>query len=305
MTLDPLRKVLVALDGSERSFEVIKYISRMPYFRSSETKICLFSVYDAIPKAYQDLGKEPLFRKSFGEVQRWEIQKKNDLEKFLSDAKDSLIQAGIIKANIRIKLQKKTIGIARDIIKEAHSGYGAVMIGRKGEGMMKNVLFGSVAMKLLSGITDLPLALIGRDIPATAKIIAALDNSEHAMKAVDFIAANLSGKGFMVYLTHVIRDDMNTPADLVESMIHEIAPILNEAKSRLLTKGFNDTCIFTKVLTRQRSRAQAIMDMADNENIGTIVIGRRGINKLVEFFMGRVSNKIVQMARFNAVWIIT
>jgi len=33
--------------------------------------------------------------------------------------------------------------------------------------------------------------------------------------------------------------------------------------------------------------------------------GRRGLNKIAEFFMGRVSNKIVQMARFNAVWVIT
>jgi nucleotide-binding universal stress UspA family protein len=124
------------------------------------------------------------------------------------------------------------------------------------------------------------------------------------MKAVDFISANSAGKDYRTYLTHVIRD-MGVPVAHIEELIREMQLILNEAKSRLLKKGFHDADVITKIITQQRSRAQAIMDMADNEKIGTIMTGRRGINKLEEFVMGSVSNKIVQMARFNAVWVIT
>ncbi len=305
MAFEPLKNVLVALDGSERSYEVIKYIAKVPYFREFGTKITLYSVYDAMPKYLRDLGKDPQFKKTFDEVQSWEIQKKRDLESFLEKSRNGLVEAGIEKSKIKMKLQKKAVGIARDIVSEAHSGYGALMIGRKGAGMMKNVVLGSIAMKLLSGITDMPLALIGRDIPVPNKILIAMDNSEYSMRAVDFVAANLSGKDYEIHLVHVIRDDIDTPKEITDQFVHEIAPVLNEAKSHLVRSGFGEDRVTTKIITRQRSRAKAVMDEAENENIGTIMTGRRGLHKVVEFFMGRVSNKIVQMGRFNAVWVIT
>jgi hypothetical protein len=59
-----------------------------------------------------------------------------------------------------------------------------------------------------------------------------------------------------------------------------IFTLINRNNYNFPTSGFNDAGVITRIITRQRSRAQAIMDMADNENIGTIVIGRRGIHKL-------------------------
>jgi len=305
MSFEPLKSVLVALDGSDRSFEVIKYIANTKLFKKNQTRICLFSVYEAVPNYLLDLSMDPQYHTSYNEVKQWELQQKRNLEAFLEKSKSELIRAGINEGDISVKLQKKEVGIARDIIKEALNGYGAIMIGRKGVGMMKYVLLGSIAMKLLSGIKDMPLALIGRDIPDTGKILVAMDNSGYAMKAVQFTAANFSGTKNSVHLVHVIRDDMDTPPAITEQFINEIVPSMNEAKSHLIENGFDEKSVYTKILTKQRSRAKAIMDEADNHTIGTIVTGRRGLNKVVEFFMGRVSNKIVQMARFNAVWVIT
>jgi nucleotide-binding universal stress UspA family protein len=92
---------------------------------------------------------------------------------------------------------------------------------------------------------------------------------------------------------------------MTDHFIDEIAPVMKEAKARLVESGFDQDGVVTKILTKQRSRAKAIMDEAENEDIGTIMTGRRGLNKVMEFIMGRVSNKIVQMARFNAVWVVT
>ena len=305
MAMEPLKKILVALDGSDRSFEAIKYIAKVPMFRNTDAEFCLFGIYDAMPRYMQDMGKDPMFRKTYSEVQHWENQKKRDLRDFLEKCGKTLVDAGIGESNVKTKYQKKKVGIARDIIAEAKSGYGALMIGRKGAGVMKNVVLGSTAMKLLSAITDMPLALVGRDIPTPGKIIVAMDNSEYSMRAVDFVAANLSGKDYKIHLVHAVRDDVDTPAEMTEHFIDEIAPVLNEAKARLVQSGFAEDSVVIKILTKQRSRAKAVMDEAENEEIGTIMTGRRGLNKVVEFFMGRVSNKIVQMARFNAVWVVT
>lgn len=52
-----------------------------------------------------------------------------------------------------------------------------------------------------------------------------------------------------------------------------------------------------------QSRAASLYNEAEKNGYGTIVIGRRGISVVEEFFMGRVARKITQMAKNSAVWI--
>ena len=305
MIYEPLTNVLVALDGSDRSFEVIKYIAATRLFKENQTRICLFTVYEAVPYYLLDIGKELQYYASYNEVKQWELQQVRTYEEFLEKSKAELIRSGISPGNITVKLQKKETGIARDIIREAANGYGAVMIGRKGVGLMKNIFLGSVAMKLLSGVQQMPIALIGRDIPDTGQVLIAMDHSDHAMNAVQFTAVNFPGTKNRAHLVHVIRDDQDTPPEVTERLITDIMPTMNQAKEILMNSGYEEERIQIRVMTKQRSRAKAIMDEADNNGIGTIVTGRRGISQVPEFMMGRVSNKLVHLGRYNAVWVIT
>jgi nucleotide-binding universal stress UspA family protein len=49
----------------------------------------------------------------------------------------------------------------------------------------------------------------------------------------------------------------------------------------------------------------SIVEEARARNFSTIVVGRRGLSRVEEFFIGRVSNKIVHMARDKAVWVVS
>lgn len=312
MTYDPLQNVLVALDGSDRSHEVIKYMTSAHLFKQNQTHICLFCVHDSLSGHIEDLGNDtqlqksfPQFQKSINSARHLELQSKRDSENFLEKCREELIASGINEANITLKLQPKNIGIARDIIAESKNGYGAVMIGRKGKGVMKSVNLGSIAMKLLSGIKEVPLALIGRDIPDSGKLLIAMDRSANSMKALQFAASTFAGDNHDIELIHVIREALSTPPEVSEKFIGVVVPWMTEAKTQLIEKGFDDEQVSIKIATRQKSRARAIINEAENGSIGTIITGRRGLSKVEEFFMGRVSNKIVQMGRFNAVWIVT
>ena len=68
-------------------------------------------------------------------------------------------------------------------------------------------------------------------------------------------------------------------------------------------KGF-DRSRMQACVSHGGSRAGTIVDEARRGGFGTIVVGRRGLTKVEEFFMGRVSNKVLQMAREMAVWIV-
>jgi nucleotide-binding universal stress UspA family protein len=46
------------------------------------------------------------------------------------------------------------------------------------------------------------------------------------------------------------------------------------------------------------------VEEAQKNGFGTIVIGRRGLSKVRQFMMGRVSNKVLQLARDLAVWVV-
>jgi nucleotide-binding universal stress UspA family protein len=53
------------------------------------------------------------------------------------------------------------------------------------------------------------------------------------------------------------------------------------------------------------SRAEAIVKEAREGDYGTIVLGRRGLSKVQEFLLGRVSNKVINIIRRRALWIVT
>ncbi len=59
------------------------------------------------------------------------------------------------------------------------------------------------------------------------------------------------------------------------------------------------------MITGVSSRAGAIVEEAKRGGCGTIVMGRRGLSKVEEFFMGRVSNKVINLARDMAVWLVS
>ena len=51
--------------------------------------------------------------------------------------------------------------------------------------------------------------------------------------------------------------------------------------------------------------AGTIVNMAEEGGWGTIVLGRKGWSSVSDFFMGRVSNKIIHLAKELAVWVVS
>ena len=69
--------------------------------------------------------------------------------------------------------------------------------------------------------------------------------------------------------------------------------------------GIEGDRISTKIVTGVSSRAKAVVEEAKNGGYSTIVVGRRGLSRVEEFFMGRVSKKVMQLAQEMAVWVVS
>jgi nucleotide-binding universal stress UspA family protein len=111
-----------------------------------------------------------------------------------------------------------------------------------------------------------------------------------------------------VTLLHVIRGLESWTADASEELQNAekaATTLLEESVDRLERTGLNRDRISTKIRSGAASRAEAIVEEARNSGCGTIVMGRRGLSRVKEFFMGRVSKKVLQLAKWTAVWVVS
>jgi len=305
------RKVLLTFDGSDHAFHAINYVSKLAPFH--KMKIVLFNVFSSIPESYLDLEKDPQFSRAAREVRSWEMQQKKEIQNAMENARQKLLHSGFLPDSVSVMVQNRKEGIARDIIKEAQNGYNAIIIGRRGTGTYKEIIVGSVAKKIVERMTFLPVLMIG-EIPPDNKFLVAVDNSENAMRAVDYIAQMLGGFDFKINLFHAIRGDQSIHSGIAhlffskESLADaetEAHAAFDKAKLRLKEAGFTSGQITVKLVSGVASRAEAIVKEAREGDYGTIVLGRRGLSKVQEFLLGRVSNKVINVIRRRAVWIVT
>ena len=304
------KKLLVAVDGSDRSVRTAKYLAEMPAFFNME--INLFNVFIGIPESYYDLGREPASVKITAGLYAWEMQQRKQIEKQMQKCRKILLSSDFNPAKIQTTIQKRRAGVARDIIAESKNGYGAVVSRRRGMSNLQGLIMGSVAVKLLNGIDDLPIIFAGRK-PNNRRVLIAVDGSDNAMRAVDFVGKNLGGFDYTVGLVTVLRTqaaqviDAST-ADVFEQYLSEMEPQigkgLNQAREQLIAAGFAESEVSIEIIKGAQSRAGAIVDAAERGNFDTIVVGRRGLSRVQQFFTGRVSTKVLQIGRRHHVWIV-
>ncbi|MCF8061317.1 MAG: universal stress protein [Deltaproteobacteria bacterium] len=293
------KRILVAFDGSFHANESVRYIAAIPAFRQME--IVLFNVFQKIPDCYYDLEVATPLGSRIKEIHAWEAQEAHNMEQSLDRARRHFIEAGVPGDRVRIVLREREKGIARDIAAESKQGYAAVVVGRKGVSRVRDLVMGSVSAKLLERLTYIPLIVVGR-ASSSDRVLIAVDPSEGAMRAVSFAARSLGTSDCRFTLANVIRGDGEGCAEELRERVNES---FDEARSRLARVGVDPDRISTRMISGARSRAAVLVQKADQGGFGTIVVGRRGLSKVKDFFMGRVSNKVMQLVRDQAVWVVS
>lgn len=152
----------------------------------------MFHVHNKIPESYWDLerGASPGWRVS--EVRAWDREYEKTLREYMEKAERISQRAGFPEDSIKLKIPKREKGIARDIVREAKSGYNCVVVGRRGISKLKDLVLGSISTKLIERLDFVPLIVVGKK-PDPGALLLALDGSENSMRAVDFVGATIGG----------------------------------------------------------------------------------------------------------------
>ncbi|MBF0572496.1 MAG: universal stress protein [Desulfamplus sp.] len=312
-------KILVLVDGSERTIQTVNYVKDfMP--TDENMKIVLFHVFSGIPEQYRDLEAYLNCANPSEQLKNIEIEEKKKIVDCLEESKKILISGGFAEQSIEVKFHSLEKGVARDIIEEAKDGYTAVVMRRRGMGAFRNIILGSVAVKLLQSLTFIPIIIVGQ-MPPAKKVLLAVDSSEDSMKAVNFVASFLKNSECEVTITHVIPGlgainfdltelnmltlpDVSISESCIEAFRFNVAKLFKDVKKILVTSGFKPEKITEKIISGVLSRADAIVNEAQHGEYSTIVVGRRGLSKVEAFFMGRVGHEVVYGGKKFTVWVV-
>jgi nucleotide-binding universal stress UspA family protein len=153
------KKILVAFDDSENAMRAVEYIAKN---FATDNKITLLNVIQDTA-ALCDMNSPELtsyFKSQQSSFCTLEEKKKDLVDSALQKAQQKLIDAGFTKKNITIKAKNKKKGVARDIVKEAQSGYHTIVMGRRGQSGIKEFILGSISQKVFHLAEDISVLVI-------------------------------------------------------------------------------------------------------------------------------------------------
>jgi len=313
--------ILVAVDGSDPSLAAVRYVAEL--FPPESVWITLFHVLDRFPDLFWDMQVDAAAGTERVAAHRWKSEQQQRIEAFFDTCIQSLEGAGHRREAVATILQERKVGIARDIALEAGKGYDALVMGRRGLSPLTGLLFGSITSKIVSRVTDVPVWVVG-DNPVPRKILVALDSSGEAPRILSYVERILSPVDGHpeVLMFHVIRgrkgylpdygdlNDLDRKEDWMKRAIQDfdrvkaqMDALFRETEERWERNGFRRDRIQGRI-SQGESRAGTIVEQARRGGFDTVVVGRRGLSRVEEFFMGRVGDKVLQLARDMAVWVV-
>ena len=153
------QKILIAMDESENAIRAVEFVAGR---FSPDNKITLFSVLiDTAALCRMDSPElTPLFKTQQSNLCALESKKREIVTEAMQKGKEILVEAGFAAAGIKVKIQNKKKGVARDILKEAGNGYDLIVLGRRGISGIREFFLGSVSQKVFSGAKDISVLIV-------------------------------------------------------------------------------------------------------------------------------------------------
>jgi nucleotide-binding universal stress UspA family protein len=307
------RKVLVTVDGSIYSTNSINYLARL-FGGVANMEFHLFSVLTAtIPESHLAWIDENDLKNALSPL---DLEKHTTIEHYMATAADLLAQHGIGPRQVKRVIKLARRGTAHDLLHEARTGiYDALLIGRRGLGMVQEMILGSVSKTVLQKCHDIPIWLIDGQVDSR-KFLVPIDGTVHSLRAVDHLAFILRGNPHAeVSLFHSPqmfsgKPEMNTPefqAIWGEEWCaaHLTGPdrLFHAPEQLLRESDFPPERIHRLETSLGLYPSRQVVRQALVDDFGTIVMGRRPGDAKKGLF-GGVTDKVLTLAEQVAIWIV-
>jgi len=156
------------------------------------------------------------------------------------------------------------------------------------------------------------------------KMLAAIDDSKSAMKAVEFISRQFSGLSELrITLVHVLpnlpaifwdeghilsddekKERMKVVDKWLANQKAKMEPVFRTAAEKLTKGGLPQQSIQTKFISDSTDVAESILEEAKDNGYQMIIVGRRGVSEGKQTFMGGVASRVIGLGSGIAVVVV-
>jgi nucleotide-binding universal stress UspA family protein len=307
------KKILVAVDDSPHSRQAVDYAVRLKGLVPG-LSFTLLNLQPAVSQFLLDEARRS--GRAQAELQRAAGRNAEASRGLLAGYKDVMVRTGVPEAGVELLTLPRHLGVAKDILDQAQIGlFDAILLGRRGISSMQQMFMGSVSAHLIGNSQVIPVWLVDGNVDS-ARVLAAVDGSESALRAVDHLAFMLSGNPEVkIRFFHVAPrlkdycgiDFEQKPGDGLEALVSQgdkrcMDDFFSAALAKLAAAGFRESQIETQTATTFVSVGDTILKAAREGGGGTLIMGRRGMNQ--SFFGGKVSYYVSQKLSDAALWLV-
>jgi nucleotide-binding universal stress UspA family protein len=307
------KKIVVPVDGSEKSLKSLDYL-RLMFGPEHDLEITLLYILPTMPPILEEeREKDPGLARKLKAVEEKNVKL---AESILSQAKAGLLEKGFKESRVGTVYRKKESGVAKDICNWSESKrMDAIMISTRGRTRMQEFFMGEVSRSVMEYCPETPIWML-EPVVRKKGVLVCVDSSGNALKAVDHAGFMLSGTDCPVVLFHtkrqlsrfvpseILKDDPELEEIWKNVDAEKVAPFLVKAEEMLLSAGIEKARIRTKIVDGTRSAASDIKRAANRYDCGTVVVGRRGLTGIKELVTGSVTRKLLEDISGMAVWIV-
>jgi len=307
------KRILIAVDDSRHSQKAIDYAVQMSDLVEN-LHYDLFHIQPMISGFLQEEArKDGQARKQLNRLMQ--ANEKAAME-LVEACRGDMVDKGIAAEMINCLTRKRNLGFAKDIIEFAQEKrYDAIMAGRRGLSRLEKLYTGSVTANILEQSRVIPVWLVNGEAVA-GDLLVAIDGSEACLRVIDHVGFMLSkNENTRITLLHVAgasgnRCQTGSGEDPDQALAEIIARgeracidlFYSQAGKHFEKAGLAKERVKLEIVKGGRKAGKSILEFATKKKFGTIVVGRRGIDKA--FFMGSVSRYLIDRVTSGALWIV-
>ena len=156
-------KVLIALDSSQGAWGAVEYVAEA-FGKTPGVQVTLLHVLSGLPPAFWDDGhileeEEKESRQRL--VGGWQQEQEKKWQGLVKKAHERLTKGGVAKDAVVNNFKPKDYDVAEDILSAAAAGkFDSIVMGRRGLGLAKTLLLGSVTNKVVQGSKDCAVIIV-------------------------------------------------------------------------------------------------------------------------------------------------
>ncbi len=153
------------------------------------------------------------------------------------------------------------------------------------------------------------------------KILVAMDDSDNALRAVGFVADTFGRENEVILLSVVpkitaacelnaetlaahFKSQQAAFCQVEEEKEGLLREALQKARQMLYDAGFEEGKIRVELKQQKKGIARDIVSEAERLDVDLIVLGRRGLSGIKEFFLGSISQKVLQLCKDRSVLLV-